>query len=261
MKLQLLTSEYLPYYLQKQPYTLQKHFNRLVKKNSSKEVFDFYLSSSAVYSSVIEGNPIDIESYWKYRDFDIKTNTKPYKEIQDLLAAYQYAQQNRISWRNVAKAHKILSVHVLQDNKKYQGKIRDKAIGIYEEGHKLIYLATAVEEIKPELKKLFSDIKKLLIKELSIDECFYYAAMIHLRFSQIHPFADGNGRSARLLEKWFLAEKLGQGAWFIQSEKYYQKNLKKYYQNINLGTDYQQLNYDLCLPFLLLLAESLKFSK
>ncbi|WP_220392957.1 Fic family protein [Chitinophaga lutea] len=33
--------------------------------------------------------------------------------------------------------------------------------------------------------------------------------MIHLVFVKIHPRADGNGRSARLLEKWFLAVKLG----------------------------------------------------
>jgi Fic family protein len=28
----------------------------------------------------------------------------------------------------------------------------------------------------------------------------------------------GNGRTARLLEKWFLAEKLGAKAWFVESE-------------------------------------------
>jgi hypothetical protein len=39
MKLQLLTSEYLPYYLQKQPYNLQKYFNRFVKKSGNDERF------------------------------------------------------------------------------------------------------------------------------------------------------------------------------------------------------------------------------
>jgi Fic family protein len=33
--------------------------------------------------------------------------------------------------------------------------------------------------------------------------------LIHLRLAQIHPFRDGNGRAARLIEKWFVAEKLG----------------------------------------------------
>ncbi|MBL0098191.1 MAG: Fic family protein [Bacteroidetes bacterium] len=33
--------------------------------------------------------------------------------------------------------------------------------------------------------------------------------MIHLVFVKIHPLNDGNGRSARLIEKWFLAQKLG----------------------------------------------------
>ena len=60
---------------------------------------------------------------------------------------------------------------------------------------------------------------------LSIQEVFYYATFIHLVFVKIHPWDDGNGRSARLLEKWFLAQKLGEKAWFLQSEKmYYQQH-------------------------------------
>ena len=42
--------------------------------------------------------------------------------------------------------------------------------------------------------------------------------MIHLVFVKIHPWNDGNGRSARLMEKWFLAQKLDEKAWFIESE-------------------------------------------
>ena len=81
--------------------------------------------------------------------------------------------------------------------------------------------------------------------------------MIHLVFVNIHPFVDGNGRATRLLEKWFLASKLGKKGWNIESEKNYFLNRNKYYENLKLGGNYYVINYDLCLPFLLMLPESL----
>jgi Fic family protein len=68
---------------------------------------------------------------------------------------------------------------------------------------------------------------------------------------------DGNGRAGRLLEKWFLAEKLGENAWSIQSERYYAKNKKEYYQKIHIGYNYYALNVNRCVPFLLMLPASL----
>jgi Fic family protein len=99
-----------------------------------------------------------------------------------------------------------------------------------------------------------------LKRELSYKEVFYYASMIHLWTAKIHPFMDGNGRSARLLEKWFLVSKLGLSAWSINSEKYYWDNRPDYYQNIALGYNYYALYWDRCLPFLLMLPEALKES-
>ncbi len=82
--------------------------------------------------------------------------------------------------------------------------------------------------------------------------------MIHLKLAHIHPFRDGNGRAARLIEKWFIAEKLGNDFWKILSEKYYKEHQPEYYNNINLGVNYYELNYDKCIPFLLMLPGCLK---
>jgi fido (protein-threonine AMPylation protein) len=95
---------------------------------------------------------------------------------------------------------------------------------------------------------------------LTHKEIFYFASMIHIWLAKIHPFNDGNGRSARLLEKWFLVSKLGMSAWSINSEKYYWDNRPDYYQNIALGYNYYVLYWNRCIPFLLMLPKAMQLS-
>ena len=105
---------------------------------------------------------------------------------------------------------------------------------------------------------LMHDIDVLVKADLSYDEVFYYAGMIHLVCVSIHPFADGNGRSSRLLEKWFLAQKLGQVAWAVQSEKLYYSRRKSYYENLHFkGDNYTSIDYTHSIPFLCMLPMAL----
>jgi Fic family protein len=77
--------------------------------------------------------------------------------------------------------------------------------------------------------------------------------LLHLVFVKIHPFQDGNGRTARLIEKWFLIEEIGQKATSVQLEKNYYKRLNDYYSNIKkLGLEYEELDYGKSLDFLLM---------
>jgi Fic family protein len=105
----------------------------------------------------------------------------------------------------------------------------------------------------------FEDLEALRSSDLEPLEVFYYAAMLHLVFVKIHPRQDGNGRTARLLEKWFLLEKLGNRALSIESEKNYYVNRQVYYHNIRkLGLDYESLDYGQALDFLLMTVNSLR---
>ncbi len=226
-------------------------------KHRQKDIeFNFRIKTSAVYSSNIEGNSIDLNSYLN-SEVAIES-FKPRQEIdeiKDLVNAYEFAITHSLSEINVLNAHRILSNHLLVNDK--QGIYRTDRMGIYDNSG-LVYMAVEPEKLEEELDLFFKDLANLFDKDLTTVEVFYHASLIHLKFAQIHPFWDGNGRTARLLEKWFLAIKLGEDAWKIESELFYKNQIASYYLNINLGMDYHSTQYDQCLPFLQMLVDSLR---
>ncbi len=125
--------------------------------------------------------------------------------------------------------------------------------------NRIEYVTANPTIVEDELDKLFTDIDYLTHSGLSTEELLYFASYIHLVFVIIHPFQDGNGRSARLLEKWFLLEKLGEKASSIPLEKQYFLHRDNYYKNLRaLGLEYACLDYSRSLDFLLMTASGLE---
>lgn len=218
--------------------------------------FEYLTKSSAVYSSNIEGNSIDLNSYMNYEMNKDKFKVgKEIEEIEDLIEAYGFAQNNKLNEKNLLNCHKIFSDTLLIRSKR--GKYRIEQVGVFGKSG-LAYMAVEPEFVEKEMKVFFLDINELISSELNEMEVFYYASLIHLRFAHIHPFRDGNGRAARLIEKWFVAEKLGRDFWKIPSEEFYKKNQVQYYETINLGVNFYELNYDKCIGFLEMLPKCLK---
>jgi len=217
--------------------------------------FEYLTKCSAVYSSNIEGNSIDLNSFMNYEmNKDQFKGEKEIAEIEDLIEAYHYAQANPLNEENLLYCHKVFSDSFLIRSKR--GTYREEPVGVFGKTG-LVYMAVEPEFVNQEMTAFFQGVSDLLAKDLSAVEAFYYAAMVHLRFAHIHPFRDGNGRAARLIEKWFLAQALGRDFWKIPSEEYYKNHQAQYYQTIGLGVDYYQLNYEKCLPFLEMLPHSL----
>jgi Fic family protein len=242
-------------YLQQFNTSLSKNFEELRDSELSADAFSFYTSVSAVFSSKIEGVDIELDSFIKHKKWGAKFLPDHTQKIDDLYGAYQFAQKNKLNAAAIKKAHVLLTRHILQ--KGYCGEIRTGNMYVTTPDGKIEYVACAPQMVKPELEKLYNDIALLLSAELGFEETFFFAALIHLVFVKIHPFEDGNGRVARLVEKWFLAQKLGAKAWFIQSEKHYYDQHLTYYKNIRLlGLEYELLDYGRALPFLLMLAGS-----
>lgn len=243
------------YLTQVDPGAFEK-FNELHDSELSISTFSFYTSISAVFSSKIEGESIELDSFIKHKRFGASFLPDYTQKIDDLYEAYVYAQQTPLSLKAVNKAHSLITAHILA--KGQRGEIRKGNMFVVTTDGRIEYVAAALEKVEPETAKLFRDIDGLLLQDLTFFEALYFASLIHLVFVKIHPYEDGNGRTARLIEKWFLAEKLGVKAWFMEPERYYYEHHNLYYKNIRLlGLEYDMLNYSKSLQFLLMLPNSL----
>ena len=237
-----------------------ENFQDLEEAEISTENFSFYTSVSSVFSSKIEGEEIDLDSYIKHKKFGIEFQPDYTKKIDDLYEAYRFAKEKPLNKENLLQSHKILTKNILVENQ--QGVFRTTNMFVLTEEGKIEYIASLPNEVESEMKDFFEELEKLFRENLSIEETFFFASLLHLVFVKIHPMNDGNGRLARLLEKWFLAEKLGEKAWFVQSERYYYQNHQKYYDNIRvLGLEYEKLDYSKSLKFIEMLPNSISNHK
>lgn len=256
INLLILKSNYLAEYKKKLKTSPYYSLKKIKSDNLPVDYFKFYNSVSTVYSSKIEGENIDYDSYFKHKFLNIKFKANYTKKADDLYSAYEFISNANLNNNNLLEAHKILTNNLLP--KSQRGVIRNNPMFVLNNNDKIEYVAAPPNVVKTDFNKLFKDIDALLITKLNYFEIFYFASLIHLVFVKIHPFQDGNGRVARLIEKWFLKEYLGEKAYSISLEKNYFKKLNDYYSNIKkLGLEYENLDYNKSLDFLLMTAKGL----
>jgi len=238
-------------------YQLPEAFHTLKDAELSTGSFSFYTSVASVYSSKIEGEDIELDSYVKHKRFGVSFLPDHTRKIDDLYNAYAYAQAHQLNAENIKEVHRILAQNIVMASN--LGAVRQQNMYVTTPDGRIEYVAAEPRIVAQEMAKLYHDIEVLLTAELDIEETFFFGSLIHLVFVKIHPWSDGNGRTARLLEKWFIAQKAGSNAWLLRSEQYYYSHHATYYNNIRaLGLEYPELDYSKALPFLLMIPASLQ---
>ena len=257
----IITGKYFAEYKKQLSVDISSAMKEVDEIEMTQQTFTFYTSVAVISSSKIEGEKIEIDSYVKHKMQNIEYLPELVEKPNDLYKAYLFAKQHKLNPEIFLQSHALLSQHLLPE--KWRGVYRKNEMVVLE--HKtgrIQFEAAPYGIVETEMKKLWDDMDELLKKKLSEEEIFYYASFIHAVFVAIHPFSDGNGRAARLLEKWFIAAHLGEKAWYIKSEKYYYHHVNDYYKNLNrLGMFYEKIDYSKADLFLQMLPKSIAYKE
>ena len=210
-------------------FDLPKSVTNRLRKNSKKK--------SSYASTKIEGNPLSERQVDEVIESDDhKHFLKPEQDVRNYYLALNYLEEK------VKKKEKF-SKKLILDVQKYveKGASKEK-IGLRGPTPPGVLFAVYDSEtgnpdyIPPEYKDIPDLLDELVtyVNETD-DHPLIVAAVVHYQLVTIHPFEDGNGRTARLLSG-FILDRSGYGFNGIGSlEEYFAYDIQEYYDAIQMG--------------------------
>jgi len=191
---------------------------------------------STHYSTQIEGNRLTQEQVedvlhggtFPNREQD-EREVKNYYQALDFLDTLIKTKTTLIAEKNIQTLHGLV-----MDGKKKATPYRDGQNVIRNAGSgAIVYMPPEAKDVPEFMRDLMAWINDAVNKaELPVP---LIAAIAHVQFATIHPYYDGNGRTARLLTNLVL-HKSGYGLKGIYSlEEYYANSLQAYYKTLTVG--------------------------
>ena len=212
------------------PICLSNKFRKNTKKRSS------------FASNKIEGNPLSFEQANDAIESRNRYFLKPEQEIRNYYLALEFLEDK-------LNKHESISKKLILDIQKMicKGESIEK-IGIRGPMPAGVFFAVWNNDGTPAyIPPEYKDIEQLLDQlieyiEKSDDHPLIKAAILHYQLVTIHPFEDGNGRTARIISSYYLSL-FGYGFKNIGSlEEYISYDINEYYDSLQM--DLPILYYD-----------------
>lgn len=200
-------------------------------------------SVESIHSSTsIEGNPLSANQVRAVLASDKVYTKAEYAEIEvkNYQSALKYIQTRRhgsstISIIDVKELHRIITDRLVSKNR--NGKFRFNPVFIENQNRQILYEGADVPIIQQEIGDLLAWLQD---HQFTLNPVLL-AGILHLHFVAIHPFADGNGRTARALTSLFLALSQYDGDGSLVLDSYYASDRQAYYNVLQLvnGKNYR----------------------
>ncbi|MEH7080959.1 Fic family protein [Bacillus velezensis] len=189
-----------------------------------------------IYSSnALEGNTLTIYETQMILDEGITIAGKSLREhleVINLNSAIEYVEdlvkgKHSLNERTLKELHYLVYNH-LDRNKSYAGEYRNVGVRILGSKH-----------VPPEPYLIQERMNEFFEWNKNNQDALHpieYAALLHEKFVTIHPFVDGNGRTARLLMNFALTRN-GYPPIFIKPDKENRTAYNKALENVNVNGD------------------------
>lgn len=161
-----------------------------------KELRNFYRVNLAFTSNALEGNSLTLSETKIILEDGITIGGKPLKDVFEAVghgAAYDYMfsliQNDSLSTDDIFRMHRLFYANIDAEN---AGVLRKQQIFISGSEH---------NSKIPECRDLLAEMQKLdawMLETRKKTHPVLFAAKLHKKLAQIHPFIDGNGRICRL---------------------------------------------------------------
>ncbi len=205
------------------PISMSNKFRKNTKKRSS------YASNK------IEGNPLSFEQAKDAIESKNRHFLKPEQEIRNYYLALEFletklANRESISKKLILDVQKIICKGESSEKIGIRGPMPAGVLfAVWNDDGTPAYIPPEYKDIELLLDQLIEYIKK------SDDHPLIKAAIIHYQLVTIHPFEDGNGRTARIISSYYLSL-CGYGFKNIGSlEEYMSYDIDEYYDSIQMG--------------------------
>lgn len=177
-------------------------------------------------STAIEGNPLTLDEVRLLAEGspapDIKD--RPRREILNQLAALRFITK-------ASKTRRVLESDIRQINKLV-------GIGVMDQGRSGSYrnMGVTVGDFRPPgpvlVPPLMEDLVRWWNEDASKLSPVLSSGILHYRFEEIHPFADGNGRTGRLLALWELYRRDFDTHHIFAVDEFYWEDRPRYYREL-----------------------------
>ena len=174
-------------------------------------------------STAIEGNPLTLEQVRAVEEGreDLAVTGRDKREVVNYFAALRHVQKHstkkRLTHEDLFRLHKIIAGQVMDQGK--AGCYRTVRVRVGS------YFPPSPEDVSGlmfEFLEWWNHETPKLSPVLS-------SAILHYRFEAIHPFADGNGRTGRLLSLWELYRRGFDSNYVFSTDEFYWEDRQRYY--------------------------------
>lgn len=200
-------------------------------------------------STSIEGNILNLRQVEAVVDQKkVDAPTRDIYEVKNYLQALKYIDQVVKEKKPISK-HVILRIHKLVTSK----TLRTEASGYYRNGpvyiaksyadgrQEIVYTAAEAKSVPKLMENLIAWIQGSEAEDISP---VIVAGIVHQEIAAIHPFFDGNGRTARALATLVLYQRGYDFRRLFALEDFYNLDRPAYYAAINIGKDFKNRRLD-----------------